>query len=157
MIAAYHEAGHAIMAYIVGWTISSIEMDIHNNELNYARTTYDFNIDLIDNEINLQRRLLCLIGGPVSQALFQNTNQIDIDTLGNDGIMIDNLLTHLSQETKEDIIQCAINDTATILSLNDSLNAVQQIVEILINAHNITSDEFHQIMILNNVTRMDFN
>lgn len=157
IIASYHEAGHALMAYIVGWSINSIELYIQNNRLTSAITNYDFGLDLINDSTNLNRRLLCLMGGPISQALFQGINQIDIDILGQDGVTIDNLLAHLNRQAKENIIQTSMNTTATFMSFNDNIIARQQIAEILIERHNIYTDEFHQIMSLNNVRQMNFN
>jgi hypothetical protein len=157
IIAAHHEAGHALMAYIVGWTISSIELNVQSNILNFAITQYDFGNDINNNEINLKRRILCLMGGPISQALFQDNYKIDLDTLEQDGVTIDNLLTHIDILTKEDIIQSSINTTATLLNFKDNINARNQITEILIKRHGIMQNDFHQIMISNNVKRMDFN
>ena len=97
------------------------------------------------------------MGGPISQALFQGINQIDIDILGQDGVTIDNLLAHLNRQDKENIIQTSMNTTATFMSFNDNIIARQQIAEILIERHNIYTDDFHQIMSLNNVRRMNFN
>lgn len=145
------------MAYIVGWSINSIELYIQNNILTFAITNYDFGLDLINDSTNLNRRLLCLMGGPISQALFQGINQIDIDILGKDGVTIDNFLAHLNRQDKENIIQTSMNTTATFMSFNDNIIARQQIAEILIERHNIYTDDFHQIMSLNNVRRMNFN
>ena len=156
IIAAHHEAGHALMAYIVGWTINSIELNIQNEQLNSAVTNYNFGEDL-NNNVNLNRRLLCLMGGPISQLVFQGNNQIDINTLGEDGATIDNLLAHLNQRTKEQTIQDSIDTTANFLNFKDNIKARLQIIEILIERHTITPDEFHQIMTLNNVRRMNFN
>jgi predicted LPLAT superfamily acyltransferase len=97
------------------------------------------------------------MGGPISQALFQGINQIDIDILGQDGVTIDNLLAHLNRQAKENIIQTSMNTTATFMSFNDNIIARQQIAEILIERHNIYTDEFHQIMSLYNVRQMNFN
>lgn len=157
IIAAHHEAGHAIMAYIVGWSINSIELNVQNGILNFATTSYDFGDDTHNNEVNLKRRILCLMGGPISQALFQNNYKIDLDTLEQDGLTIDNLLAHMDIQTKEDIVQSSINTTATFLKFKDNLNASKQIAEILIHRHGIMQNDFHQIMISNNVKRMDFN
>jgi len=40
-IAANHEAGHAIMAYKVGWNINEIKIVIEKGVLQHAVTKYD--------------------------------------------------------------------------------------------------------------------
>lgn len=155
IIAAHHEAGHALMAYIVGWTINSVELNIQNDQLNYGVTNYNFG-EAINNSY-IDRRLHCLMGGPISQTLYQNNELIDIDTLGPDGDLIDNLLDQLNKSDKEHTIQESIYATATILNIKDNINAIRQIVDILMERHSITPCEFHQIMNINNVKRMDFN
>lgn len=158
IIAAQHEAGHALMAYIVGWTINSIELHIQSNKLISAITKYNFGVDLNNNNnSNLSRRLLCLMGGPISQALFLQNTQIDIDTMGQDGITIDNMLTHLDLSTKNQVIQDAINTTAHFLSYHNNIKARQQISKILIKRYSLTQNEFHQVINSNNVLQMDLN
>jgi hypothetical protein len=157
IIAANHEAGHALMAYIVGWTISSIKLNVQNDILKEAFTQYDFYDDIIENEINLNRRILCLMGGPIAQALFQNNLILNLDTLEKDGLTIDSLLANTDIQTKENIIQSSINYTATILNTEVNKNARNQIVDILILRHGLIAEEFHQIMISNSVKRMSFN
>jgi ATP-dependent Zn protease len=157
IIAAHHEAGHALMAYIVGWTINSIKLHIKNDQLICAITNYNFGEDIINTETNLKRRLLCLLGGPISEAQFQRKNKLDIDALGHDGTTIDNLLHHLHRLDKENIIQDSINTTANFMKFTNNFNAKNQIVEVLLDQSNIDSDQFHQIMISNNITRMNFN
>ena len=128
LITAHHEAGHALMAYIVGWSINSIELYIQNGVLEYGVTNYDFGIDKMDNSININRRIHCLLGGPVSQAIYEKNNQIDIDNLGKDGVHIDELLSSLDNRHKEITIKEAIDTTATLLNINSVIKAKEIIV-----------------------------
>ena len=108
IITAHHEAGHAIMAHIVGWTINSIVLDVKNGILQNGVTNYNFGDDEIDNCTNLNRRILCLMGGPIAQTIHEKVNKIDIDRLGKDGDLIDALLFNLDSQSKTRIIQESI-------------------------------------------------
>jgi len=156
-IASFHEAGHGIMSYIVGWTISTIELQVENNILVNAVTNYDFGNNFENSHINLNRRVFCLVGGPISEAFYRGEKYINLDILGQDGITIDNLLNGLSPQEKESKIQEALNTTATLLNIENSKTASQEISEILIENRILSADEFHIIMERNKITRMNFN
>jgi ATP-dependent Zn protease len=44
-ICAYHESGHAILAYFVKWTVKSIKIEFKNGNLLCGVTNYDFGND----------------------------------------------------------------------------------------------------------------
>ncbi|POY38591.1 hypothetical protein C3K47_04130 [Solitalea longa] len=156
IIAAHHEAGHSLMAFIVGWSIDSIELNIENDTLLFGVTKYNFEGDEIDSLINLNRRILCLMGGPIAQALYENSSMINIDTLGPDGETIDILLTNLTLQEKEYTIQRSINSTANFLNMNTNRNARHLIVDRLINDLTISQTEFLDLVKACNVRRMNF-
>ena len=156
-IASFHEAGHGIMSYIVGWTISSIELTVVDNMLLNAVTKYDFGIDVEDNYTNLNRRVFCLVGGPICEAFYRKEMHIDLDILGQDRITIDQLLNGFSPVEREKIIQNALNDVATLLNAKNSKKATQEISEILIKDRRLSVEEFHSIMERNNITKMNFD
>lgn len=156
IIASFHEAGHAIISYIVGWTIDTIKLQVENDILVNAVTKYDFGNDTENSIINLNRRVFCLVGGPISEAFYQNKNSINLNILGQDGITIDNLLNGISLPEKEKIIQQALNDVATLLNSENSQNASQEISKILIEKRSLSAIEFSTIMENNNIKRMKF-
>lgn len=156
IITAHHEVGHAIMAHIVGWTINSIVLNVQNDILQFGVTNYNFGNDEINDWTNLNRRILCLMGGPIAQAIHENVNHIDINTLGQDGVIIDNFLLNLDPQTKANTIQDSINATATFLQIEDSRNARELIAERLIINHTISRAEFLEIVNGCNILRLDF-
>jgi hypothetical protein len=156
IIASFHEAGHAIISYIVGWTIDTIKLQVENDILVNAVTKYDFGNDTENSIINLNRRVFCLVGGPISEAFYRNENSINLNILGQDGITIDNLLNGISLPEKEKIIQQALNDVATLLNSENSQNASQEISKILIEKRSLSAIEFNTIMENNNIKRMKF-
>ena len=157
IITAHHEAGHALMAHIAGWTINSIVLNVQNGILLCGVTNYNFGGEEMNNRTNLSRRILCLMGGPIAQAIHQNNNRIDIDTLGQDGISIDTFLSNLDSQTKANSIQESINSTAIFLQITANKNARQLIADRLINNLTISQLEFVEIVNGCNVSRMDFN
>ncbi|TDP01550.1 hypothetical protein [Flavobacterium sp. 245] len=154
---AYHEAGHALMSYITGWSIKSVILKFENEELIYGLTTYNFNDDEINTQANLNRRILCLLGGPISQAIYENNSMLNIDTLGKDGENIDYLLSHLKIIDKENFIRNSIKTTATILQINENKKALKSIAEKLINDHQLFENDFIQLLNKFNITRMNFD
>lgn len=154
---AYHEAGHALMAYITGWSIKSIILNIEKKKLIYGLTTYNFNDDQINSQTNLNRRILCLMGGPIAQAIYENNLMLNIDILGKDGETIDDLLSHLNIIDKQNFIQDSINITATILQINTNKNALKRIAEKLINDHQLFESDFIQLLNEFKITKMNFD
>jgi len=157
IITSHHESGHALMAYIVGWSIDSIILKIENEKLLYGVTNYDFCGETTDDWTNLNRRVHCLVGGPISQAFYENNNRIDLDMLGQDGITIDYLLSSFDSRTKEDTIQNAITTTATLLQISENRKAKIMITEFLMQNHKISQTEFIEIVKSCNVVRIKFN
>ncbi len=139
IITAHHEAGHALTAYIVGWTINEIELNVKEGILQYGVTRYNYGVDKINNWTNLNRRILCLMGGPIAQKIYEKSNYINIDSLGQDGKSIDDLLSSLDRQRKEETIQNSIDKTATLLNTTENITARQLIVDKLINTSNYTS------------------
>ncbi len=92
IIASHHEAGHAVMAYVVGWNIKSINLVVENEKLKNGITNYDFIEDNQANHVNLNRRIHALMGGPIAESFYRGEKQINLDLLGVDGIRIDELL-----------------------------------------------------------------
>ncbi|RZJ76448.1 MAG: hypothetical protein EOO45_02215 [Flavobacterium sp.] len=95
-IAAYHEAGHALVAYIVGWSVPKIVLTIENGTLIQANTAYDNGDDknyvdviksfpssrsMLNGMTSAQKKEvymvskkmhLCVIAGPMAQYYFEH-------------------------------------------------------------------------------------
>ena len=156
IIAAYHEAGHSILAYIVSWTIQSASLTVRDNHLVDARTSYNFGNDDLNDDVNLRRRIYCLMGGPVSESLYRNENEINLDFLGIDGVLIDQLLNHYPLWEKEQLIEETLEAVATFMSMNSVLSARQEISQVLQENHTISNNEFEEIITRFNVPRINF-
>ncbi len=156
LICAHHEAGHAIMAYIVGWSINSITLNIEDKVLKFGVTNYDFGKEDTDASIDLDRRILCLLSGPISQFLFEEKGEMNIDNLGTDGINIDKLLFRYDSVAKEKKITEFIEISATLLEIDENKNARLRIVENLIENKNLSQEEFHVILEDFDIKRMQF-
>ncbi len=152
-IAANHEAGHAIMAYIVGWNIESIKLTIENGTLISGKTTYDFCDDIAENPTNLHRRILCLMGGPIAEILFRKENSIDLDKLGQDGELIDDLLMNVLD--KDIIIEDQITLTVSLLNIPNTRLATEEIVNNLIATNNLTQEDFIEIASKHEIRQME--
>lgn len=95
-IAAYHEAGHALLAYTVGWSVPQIVLQIENGALEGATTSYHNYqdggyVDVInkfpstyqvlktmtpeqkDEAYHASKKMhYCVIAGPITQFYFEN-------------------------------------------------------------------------------------
>jgi ATP-dependent Zn protease len=156
LICAHHEAGHALMAYIVGWSISSITLNIVDNVLQFGVTNYDFGDADMGATENLNRRILCLLSGPISQLLFEEKNEMNIDNLGPDGITIDSLLVGYTSQKKEEIIADSMRIITTLLANNVNKTAKLKVVEKLMKHKNISQEQFHNILEGFDIKRMKF-
>jgi ATP-dependent Zn protease len=154
IIASHHEAGHAIMAYVVGWNISSIELLIENGILKMGVTNYEFGEDNLEDFVNLNRRIHALIGGPIAEIFFRGESHIDLDLLGVDGVRIDELLK--TDLNKDNTIQAAINLTATFLNFPNCKSAINEIAQILIETSSLSKEHFNMIMQKHKVHQMNF-
>lgn len=153
-IASYHEAGHAIMAYIVGWNIKSIDLQVENGILQMGVTNYEFTEDNQEPHVNMNRRILALMGGAIAELFYRGENQIDLDLLGIDGVNVYKLLNN--DINKENTIQTAINETATFLNLHMCKAAIKEIATLLVETHNLSKELFNEIMIKHKVPQMSF-
>jgi hypothetical protein len=156
IISAHHEAGHALIAHIVGWSIDSIILNIENGLLKCGVTKYDYKGDEINNLTNLRRRLLCLLGGPISQAFYENSTHLAFDSMGEDGKSIEKLLDsfNLTQRTK--LIEDSITITSNLLRFVENKNAIAAIKNYLITNHSINQAEYINILNKFNIKIMDF-
>ena len=154
IIASHHEAGHAVMDYVVGWNIKSINLVAHNEKLKKGITNYDFIEDNQANQVNLSRRILALMGGPLAESLYRGEKQISLDLLGIDGIRIYELLK--DDVNKDDTIQTALNQTATFLNFPMCKAAIDEIASLLIETYYLYKDKFNKIMTKHKVPQMNF-
>lgn len=145
-ICSYHEAGHALMSYIVGWNIHSISI-IRENEMIIGGTTkYDFGVNESHDFIFLQKRIHCLLGGPVSQAIYEGKAIINFDELGSDGKLIYRLLANLSSVERDRIIQDGINQTYKFLNFTKCKLAIEEIAKVVFTDLILSKETFNEIV-----------
>lgn len=159
IIGAHHEAGHALTAYIVGWSINSITVEIEGDLLIKGITNYNYGNDYVNtNWTNIKRRIMCLLGGPIAQTLYENCSHIDLDTLGHDGKLLNDILNSMDSGIRAQVnIQELIKNVATILNMNDHKEALLKIAQRLIDVHELSKEEFMELMTKHNIHRMNFN
>jgi len=152
--AAHHEAGHALMSYIVGWSIEYIEFRFDETVLTEAVTKYDVLGQNKSSPFFVKRRLLCLLGGPVAQVIFEKRTKINIDELGPDGVLIDAMLSGMDSIQKERLINDTINAVSIFLRLAASVAARDSIVKELLSAHRLLPEKFIAIVTDHQVARL---
>jgi len=143
---AYHEAGHVLMAYYVSLPIESIRLLIENNLLTRGVTKYDFsNIDQHDPS-NRFRRIVCLLGGPLSQNIYEGVQIIDLDKLGEDGISIDSILNTMPPSDRSSFeLQGLIGSISNKLISSNYTRARQAISSKLISDHYIGQPDLNNL------------
>ena len=139
--AAHHEAGHALMAYLFGWSIDYIKLEFaKNGEFQHGVTRYNE-----ENAFNLEVRILCLIAGPVAQAIYEQNNIIDLNHLGPDGKSIDTLCMAMTSVQKNQLLERLFEGASMLLRQNNLRSAREAIVSKLILAKYMHWDSFSQI------------
>jgi hypothetical protein len=156
---AYHEAGHAVSAYIVGWSINSIKLEVEKDVLLKGVTSYDYGKDIFDSYENVNRRAICLLGGPIAQKLYEKDLKIDIDLLGPDGMVLREIQKFFLVNYGENFdIQEMIGITSNLLQINQNWQAVNAIVSELMKSKTYSIDKitFEEITKSYKISRMNF-
>lgn len=143
---AYHEAGHALMAYYVRLPVESVKLLIENNLLIRGITKYDFaNIDQ-DDPSNGFRRIVTLLGGPLSQNIYEGIQFIDLDRLGEDGISIDSILSTMHPSDRSSLeLPRLIGSISNKLISGNYARARQAIGSKLIGDHYIDQPDLNNL------------
>jgi|GEM_PF-4340870 hypothetical protein len=158
---AFHEAGHAITAHIVGWSINFIHIETKNSKLLKGVTNYDFigQDNGFIEEFGCHRRIYCLIGGPVAHAIHDQRSEITDEYLSADGKAVDQINKTLSQNGIEPIsIHETINDLAPLYRTVKYWNAITEVAESILNNDNlyIEKSEFEAIVNKHNLIILKF-
>jgi hypothetical protein len=143
---AYHEAGHALMAYFVGWSIHFIKIEPYDATLYQGVTKYDFKEESPLAEENLFKTLIRILGGPVSQMIFENSVILIPSQLGNDGDKINELVSRLSPNDYNNGYKYYVAYTRNELLKQPYFSAREEIAIHLATSFNMSKEEFMLIV-----------
>ena len=144
---AWHETGHTLMAYYAGIHVESVTLHFENNLLTHGSTRYDFtHVGEFDNSI-LLKRLIALLGGPLSQKIYESDPEIDLNNLGTDGDTIRDLLASMTLDQRLNLdLQGLIGGISTRLSTGSYAQARENICNRLIEYHQIHQPDLNSIL-----------
>lgn len=162
---AYHESGHIIMAYLVGFISEQVTLLQDDPGSGFTRFNYGQDNFLITSILNAQndgaffnslppqtkarspqaafKISNTLLGGPVTEALhkfgvdFQGN--LEIDMRGPDLISVTNIdyfLSHIDQQHRTDFIQHSLSQVINIIRTDQFWSAVKHLVETIMNSPN---------------------
>lgn len=141
--AANHEAGHALMAYIVGFSIDSITLWYEGVEV-AGITKYDFNGLQKVTQANQLRRLYCVLGGPAGEALLTGTTRLNLN--GPDFETVNGLLLGMNVGEREILLSNSGRSVLGLLSLPGAASARALIVKELTSRLYLSHDMFEEIV-----------
>lgn len=143
---AYHEAGHALMAHFVGWSIHFIKIEPVDATLYMGETNYDFNDELPLAFENLHRTLIRILGGPVSQMIYEDSDFLIPNQLENDGEKINELTLILFPEDENEGYTYFVTYIKRTLLEQSYFSAREEIVIHLATSFKMSKEEFMLIV-----------
>lgn len=175
-ITAYHEAGHTLMAYFVGWSVNNIEIVFNGSIVDHGVTRYshgtdtryvsliaekqnDFNTLTIEEKIECaqagQKRIFSIMGGPIAEKIFINGGvnkgfYIDFsdNTVPDSRIInqFDYFLRACDNQHDHDFVTKGLNQVATLFSQSVFWNPIERIAKVLSKTHYIDGNRIEEIL-----------
>ncbi|MEQ8362028.1 MAG: hypothetical protein RH948_04110 [Cyclobacteriaceae bacterium] len=173
-ITAYHEAGHSLMAYFVGWSVQSIEIVLKGNQVEYGATRYNHGEDTEYifmmserptefNRLNSdqkqacihagQKRIYALMGGPIAENIFLHGKSSFYIDFSDNSIPDSSTINYFDYFLRKsdnlheiDFVDKGLNVVASVFQEEVCWNSIEEIAKVVSTKYLIKNNDIEEIL-----------